>query len=560
MPLFSTHEKLYFVFARERDRFFLDSMLQPDTTTYLWMELRESKYDRIFFLGHANGKYTVRAIDDNSRRGYNDYHHYLISRNPGMQPGSDTVQIDAGPLKRWINDVLQKTSNRPTAVIFSLETFVILYSGDKGKQYLDKLIEHSRNGNSVLFLLPMELREEQQKLLTDRFGVFTHKAPSGRALCEELRDLLLSDEPVRLLEALKKRLGGNFIELGAVTYARLQSLMRCVRFRKRENWPDDQLLKYTNCLYNWWYLSDIPQRLPPAFRNMWAQLFFRERQREDVYAALYESLCSESGWDAFIERVGKISKDLAPAFLYSLNRQEVEERCHVTVASPVLLAIARIQWPEELLPVRIKDLAISPTVSIPLQAEWEAMRSSLPAPFNKPLLGDRLRSMEKYHAHFTRAKKWGDWDTLCRSMNAMLYGGKYLYSDSDSGDFDYDLRFEQYEKYLNASRSLFEIRSDLQRIQYDLSSASTLESGWYLAHLKNANSCDKLLKTMDAYLKFSPQLAKKVDTNQMQSMISELEQATDQNSQAAAPLYADDLGMSAEEADAILREKYLNRH
>lgn len=561
MPLFSAHEKLYFVFAGERDRFFLDSMLQPDTTAYLWMELRESRYDRIFFLKYANGTYTVRAIDGDSQQAYNAHRHSRLLRDPEMQPGSDTVRMDAGPLRKWINDVLQMASGHSTAVIFSLEAFAALYSGNWGRPYLDRLIELSRNGNSVLLLSPMGLRENQQRLLTGSSGVFTYQA-SGRALCEELRELLVSDEAVELLGTLKRRLGGRFVELGAVTYARLKSLMRCVRFHRCENWPDDQLLKYTNCLYNWWYLSELPQGLPLAFRNMWAQLFFRERQREDVYAALYESLCSESGWNAFHERVEKISKDLEPAFLYSLNRQEVEERCHVTVANPVLLAILRVQWPEELLPERIKDLSINPAVNIPTKNEWDVMRSSLLAPFNRAILGNRLRSMEKYHTHFTRAKEWRDWDTLCRAMNAMLYGGKYLYSDS--GDFDYDLRFEQYEKYLDMSQILFEIRSDLQRVRYDPSSASTLENGLYIVNSNKINGYDELLKTMDAYLKISPQMTKKVDTSQMQDqmqrMISELDGATGQSGQTAAPLDADDRGMTLEEADAILRRRYLNRH
>ncbi len=558
MPLFSAHEKLYFVFAGERDRFFLDSTLQPDTTAYLWMELRESQYDRIFFLRAANGAFTVRAIDGDSMRAYNAHRRSLLSRGPEMRPDADTVQMDAGPLRKWIADVLRKPSGHPTAVIFPLEAFAALYSGAKGKPYLDALIDLSRNGHSILLLSPMHLREEQQRLLTDRSGVFAYRAPSGRALCGELRDFLLSDEAVALLGALKRRLGDRFVELGAVTYARLKSLMRCVRFHRCENWPDDRLLKYTNFLYNWWYLSELPQGLPLAFRNMWAQLFFRERQREDVYAALYESLCSESGWKAFHERVEKTSKDLEPKFLYSLNRQEVEERCHVTIADPVLLAVARLQWPEELLPERIKDLRIDPAVSIPTKNEWDGMRSSLLAPFNRPIMEKRLRSMDKYHAHFTRAKEWGDWNTLCRAMNAMLYGGKYLYSDSD--DFDYDLRFELYEKYLDESHRSFEIRTALQRVRYDPSSVSAAETGMYMIHSKRINECDKMLKTMDAFLKISPQTAKKADTGQMQKMILELEQATGQNNQAGAPLYADDAGMSVEEADAILREKYLNRH
>lgn len=552
MSLFSAHEKLYFVFAGEHDRYYFDSMLQMNTCTYLWSELRESKYENIYFIGCLNQKYTIKAIDDASKQRYNNSCGRLFSKRPEIKSGSNIAQVECESLIKWIDDIIVKKADRSTAVVFSLEAFAGLYTYESQKKYYDRLIECSYNNNSILLQAPMHLREEQHRILIDPSGVFAYKTRSGKSICPEISELLVMKETVELLSWLKKRIGNRFVELGAVTYERLQSMMRCVRFQKGENWSDDQLLEYTNNLYNWWYLAEIPKKLPAGFLNMWFELFFAERRQENIYSALFEKLCSSSGWKAFQDRVEKVSNELAPLFLYSLDRREVEEKCHVSLANDNLSNIAHIPWPEEIRLDFIQNVMFNRLVKIPTRDEWVFMQTALLEPRNKAVPRERLLSMEKYYSYFQQAEKRKDCITLCRAVNALIFGGTYLYEEADN--FDYSRRFQEYEEYLDISCDYFEMKRTSGFASF---ADSALEIGGQVAHRAKIEQYSKFLSGQDAYFKSSnPQILRKLDITAMTEDMVNMAKNVVQTEQ---PLVADSVEMTMDEADEILLKRRYRR-
>lgn len=553
MSLFSTHEKLYFVFAGEHDRYYLDSMLQMDTHTYLWLELRESKYENIYFVGCLNQKYTIKAIDEVSKQQYNKSCGRIFSKRPEFKQGSNIAQVEADSLREWIDDTIVKNVGQTVAVVFSLEAFAELYSHESKKKYIEKLIKRTYNRNSILLQAPMRLREEQHRILIDPHGVFAYQTHSGESICPELSELLLMEETVELLSWLKKRIGNRFVELGAVTYDRLQSMMRCVRFQREENWSEEQLLEYTNCLYNWWYLSEIPKDLPPKFLRMWSDLFIAERRQENIYTLLFEKLCSSGGWKAFKDRVEKVSKELASVFLYSLDKGKMTEKCHVTFANDNLSNIAYAPWPEEIRIDFIQNVMLNYSVNVPTRDEWVFMQTSLLEPRNKVVLQERLFSMEKYYFYFQQAEKHKDWITLCRAANALIFGGKYLYEESE--DFDYGRRFHEYEDYLNISSDYFEMK----RVSFDVSTDSVAENGGQFAQQAKTLQYSKILSQMDSVLKVSPQMLKKLDIQELSTMTKEIVHIAEKSIQDGQPLFVEDRVMTAEEADIILQKRWYRR-
>lgn len=556
MSLFSSHEALYFVFAGEHDQYFLDSMLRLNTCTYLWMKLRESKYETVYFIGCLNQAYTVKAIDDASKKQYNGYRGKLFAKKTEIPEGKTSTQVEADNLQKWIDDCFVKGTGKTIALVFSLHAFARLYASASSKKLFNKLIERTHNGNSILLQIPMYLREEYHGLLIDPNGVFTYHTPTGASICPELPELLLAEEPIELLSRLKTRIGHRFVELSAVTYERLQSMMRCVRFKRGEDWSEDRLLEYTNCLYNWWYLSEASGKLPPDFRRMWEGLFPGLRKQGDLCASLYEKLCDEVGWKAFQDRVDvlnagkkdKNGKTVKELFLYTLDRTKTDEKCHVMLDNVTLSNIARIPWPEELRP----ELVQTPSLYIPSREDWLLMQASLPAPTNKPVPRDWTGYMEKYYTHFLMAEERRDLATLCRAVNAILFGWSHLYERSVGEE-----HFRKYEDYLNRSREYFQIRRSLSAEPAASATEAYQMAAWQKT-VAMASNYDKYLSAADLLLSGGIQQLKTPDAQEMGSLTKALEETFEPSVQEDAPMFADDVEMSVEEAEALLRKKVEN--
>ncbi len=575
MAMFSSHEKFYFVFAGEGERYYLDSMLHPDTGTYLWMELRESKYDYIYEVELFNTGFLLKAKDESSVQQHNALSSGWFSKIPAIPSGQNCVEIEETALRQWMLDLMTKTAGRMAAVTFSLEAFSRLYQDSKSRKQLNRLIDRPENQHSILIRASMQLKEDQLRLMIDPNGVFAYRTVNGQAICPELEELIRRRSAVPFLEILKQRLDNRFVELNAVTFARLQSLMRNVCFQRNENWSDDELLEYTNILYSWWYLPEIMtvKELNYGFIDQICAKFLPDaRNRTDIYVALYEALTSTGGWKAFQDRV-VILRNLANSedtknFLHTLNRQTVEAKCHVRLANTGLQPVARMLWPEKAFR---QAVLMNPALNTGGgKRSWAVMQTKLLRPVNRSFPREHIRYMESYYQSYQDAESQQDYDTMCRAVNAMLFGGNFLYMEIDQNPSSELMeRWQKYNDYLDKSKKYFTIR-----IQNSVStSGSVYEESTNAIQQAQQVEYKKYLDAMDAMLKIIPDLAESLNTEEVESVMATFTDIVKQHtgkltnpgktspkeSQKKAStgtpehLTADGIEMTAEEAEAKLR-------
>ena len=556
MALFHSHEKQYFVFAGEGDRYFLDSMIQLDTKEYLWYELKSAQYESVYYIDSSGPKYTIKAIDERSIKRYNASCTWPFYSRPEIMQGKTSVEIDPEKLRKWITDIIVKNCNVPTVVVFSLYAFCSLYADDYAKKHLSKMIERPLNRNSVIIQASMRLHSEQHSLLVDKKGVFAYATESGKSFCPELRGLILKDKPVPALEMLKQQLGPRMIELNAVTYARFQTLMRCIRFQKGEDWSEEELLQYTSILYNWWHLDEIKRNvdLQPKFLQMWGNFCYEEKKRTDIYVALFGKLCSTSGWKAFQDRVRLVLNNSnaysEKQFLSSLNRPEVEAKCHVTLDDAVLSEIAQIPWPGD---VYSQTIRLNPTIDWAIREKWVSMQEALLIPGNHLLPNKRLDKLVYYYQRYKKALENKDYETLCRAINAMLFAGMNLYETSD--EFDYDQRLEDYRECLERSEQYHEVKSQKTSDEPD----SAAGKSWALSQSAIEVQYREWLKAMDYKLKITPQMTQTLDVKNHQKAIlqfSSMKGLEQKHLSENEQVEMSEIELTADEADQWLHEKY----
>ena len=87
-------------------------------------------------------------------------------------------------------------------------------------------------------------------------------------LNEAARSLFRREDGLRFFEELKKRIGGQYIELYLPAYDRLLSMLRCLCFRLDKTWSEDALRLYAMLLQRWLYMNNVRAACPELLTRL----------------------------------------------------------------------------------------------------------------------------------------------------------------------------------------------------------------------------------------------------------------------------------------------------
>lgn len=539
MALFSEQKKLYFVFDDKGGKHFLESMLQLKTDPYLWWELLGSDYRLIYFVGEAGDKYLLKAYDETSRD------EFGTKKWTDSDANSYGVILDDAKLRKWVSKVLVNSSAMAAAIVFSPEAFCSLYRDPSAKKSLESLIERRREKSTLIIRTQMSLSRGQINCFCSPNSPLLYQADkSGQSLCPLLNELAKSDSAQPVFRQMKQRLGLQYIELGTVTYEKMKTLMRCVRFFRGQSWSEDETLNYANILYSWWYLPTISSivELPAEFIKGWNELFFHIRKKSNPFPDLFNELCGQ-GWKAFRDRVDMLpeyDKATVKLFRHTVSREYLESGCALRTDHAQLEELCTIPWPGA---AYEQTVLRRPVLAKADKRKFKQMQDSLRAPYNRVPPSDRMEHLVSYLGYLKSAKEAKDNDTLCRAVNALMFGGRSLYCDNNE-QIDYDQLYENFNKYLAVSSNYF-----ASKMQQPVYGDSPLAKGLYLQKQANETAQRETLQHMDESLAILPELNA--------STISQAKELQQEFSRIVKTLFSD--GTEEEEEETMSEEERLAR-
>lgn len=451
--MFSDHKPLYFVFHNQDERYFLDSTLCLKFEEWLWLTLRKNGYSHIYFIGIDAQNQPVLTLPD--RESFNAFFR-------GMpRPWFASEEIYPGrPLTRgfkgnefahlWTQiyaDRRNAADRGRAAYVFTMRAFHRF--ADPGRngaigQLLARM-HQSECLDTIILTGPMRMTSRDLAPYVDRSGILAYTSPGGYSLLNEAaRSLFRREDGLRFFEELKKRIGGQYIELYLPAYDRLLSMLRCLCFRLDKTWSEDALRLYAMLLQRWLYMNNVRAACPELLTRL---------RPPYTCKRLYDQLLSNGEADR-LSRYGDALLAAAPAPAspeqlldrrFGRLSQEDLERSHIVMDDPRLDGLLRLDLPDySTLP---KDDKFDICLVTP--QDWGLMKRELRSPRLSPPPSEVLEWIAKFINIYRTAKECKDFRTMRRNLCVLLYCGGWLYEAKD-------VDFKDVEAYLKRSDEYFQ--------------------------------------------------------------------------------------------------------
>lgn len=430
--LFSLNDKLYFVFAHEQDVFFTDSLLRLGVHDYLWLMLRKSGYRHIFFVMENPGGFTVRIPDSDSAK---LLRMYSEKRTPSFQAA---VSMNAADLCNWISGRTKRgTSSGPAAWVIP-GTAMQKCAHSLPGMFADVIDSRGPGADTVILQFPMQMSARELSLFTSENSFFAKKTGRGSCLSKPVYDMIHIKDSVSIFKRLKADLGSSLIQLSAVSFEQLRSMLRWAASRLELEITVEQLHEYTNFLY--WYVYS------PTLRAVVKGPF----SSFSTYRELSDYLLRPDTFTAIRERVNKL-KGLVPSgnLVDILNRlcplEKNEDRVYVQIShsNGILRRLSDLPYPV--------DFNRGPDAAY---LYWMNMQRQVRMPNTCPIPEKRLNWISVFMDFFEEARRNQDMETTRRAAEALRDTARNLYLPMGS-----ESRMKAHQLCLELSRSIGTVRS-----------------------------------------------------------------------------------------------------
>lgn len=451
--MFSDHKSLYFVFHNQDERYFLDSTLCLKFEEWLWLTLRKNEYSHIYFIGIDAQNQPVLTLPD--RESFNAFFRGMPRpwfASEEIYPGRPLTRgFKGGELTHLWTQIYADRRNAADrgrkAYVFTMRAFHRFAAPARNGE-INQLLARMHQPecrDTIILTGTMRMTSRDLAPYVDRSGILAYISPGGYSLLNEAaRSLFRREDGLRFFEELKKRIGGQYIELYLPAYDRLLSMLRCLCFRLDKTWSEDALRLYAMLLQRWLYMNNVRAACPELLTRL---------RPPYTCKRLYDQLLSNGEADR-LSRYGDALLAAAPAPAspeqlldrrFGRLSQEDLERSHIVMDDPRLDGLLRLDLPDySTLP---KDDKFDICLVTP--QDWGLMRRELRSPRLSPPPSEVLEWIAKFINIYRTAKECKDFRTMRRSLCVLLYCGGWLYEAKD-------VDFKDVEAYLKRSDEYFQ--------------------------------------------------------------------------------------------------------
>lgn len=451
--MFSDHKSLYFVFHNQDERYFLDSTLCLKFEEWLWLTLRKNEYSHIYFIGIDAQNQPVLTLPD--RESFNAFFRGMPRpwfASEEIYPGRPLTRgFKGGELTHLWTQIYADRRNAADrgrkAYVFTMRAFHRFAAPARNGE-INQLLARMHQPecrDTIILTGTMRMTSRDLAPYVDRSGILAYISPGGYSLLNEAaRSLFRREDGLRFFEELKKRIGGQYIELYLPAYDRLLSMLRCLCFRLDKTWSEDALRLYTMLLQRWLYMNNVRAACPELLTRL---------RPPYTCKRLYDQLLSNGEADR-LSRYGDALLAAAPAPAspeqlldrrFGRLSQEDLERSHIVMDDPRLDGLLRLDLPDySTLP---KDDKFDICLVTP--QDWGLMKRELRSPRLSPPPSEVLEWIAKFINIYRTAKECKDFRTMRRSLCVLLYCGGWLYEAKD-------VDFKDVEAYLKRSDEYFQ--------------------------------------------------------------------------------------------------------
>lgn len=469
--MFSDHKSLYFVFHNQDERYFLDSTLCLKFEEWLWLTLRKNEYSHIYFIGIDAQNQPVLTLPD--RESFNAFFRGMPRpwfASEEIYPGRPLTRgFKGGELTHLWTQIYADRRNAADrgrkAYVFTMRAFHRFAAPARNGE-INQLLARMHQPecrDTIILTGTMRMTSRDLAPYVDRSGILAYISPGGYSLLNEAaRSLFRREDGLRFFEELKKRIGGQYIELYLPAYDRLLSMLRCLCFRLDKTWSEDALRLYAMLLQRWLYMNNVRAACPELLTRL---------RPPYTCKRLYDQLLSNGEADR-LSRYGDALLAAAPAPASPeqlLDRRfgqlprEALDRSHIVMDDSRLYGLLQLNLPNN--PTRLQDdgFNICPVYS----DDWDRMKRNLRSPRLCPPPSEALEWIAKFINIYGTARECKDFRTMRRSLCVLLYCGRWLYEAKD-------VDFKDVEAYLKRSEKYFQmVKNAHDDFQVDLMDLAT---------------------------------------------------------------------------------------
>lgn len=451
--MFSAHKPLYFVFHDQNERYFLDSTLCLKFEEWLWLTLRKNGYSHIYFIDINAQDQPILTLPD--KESFNAFFRGMprsLFATEEIYPNRPLTRgFKGSELTHLWTQIYADRRNAPDrgrkAYVFTMRAFHRFAAPARNGE-INQLLARMHQPecrDTIILTGPMRMTSRDLAPYVDRSGILAYVSPGGYSLLNEAaRSLFRREDGLRFFEELKKRIGGQYIELYLPAYDRLLSMLRCLCFRLDKTWSEDALRLYAMLLQRWLYMNNVRAACPELLTRL---------RPPYTCKRLYDQLLSNGEADR-LNRYGDELLAAAPAPAspeqlldrrFGRLSQEDLERSHIVMDDPRLDGLLRLDLPDySTLP---KDDKFDICLVTP--QDWGLMKRELRSPRLSPPPSEVLEWIAKFINIYRTAKECKDFRTMRRSLCVLLYCGRWLYEAKD-------VDFKDVEAYLKRSDEYFQ--------------------------------------------------------------------------------------------------------
>ena len=553
--MFSGRKPIYLVFRNKGESFYLESTLCLDYNNYLWYKLKEAGYSRIYFLNNPFQDKVSLLVPDAKSYENNTYHprkFLSMSRklwnNKDPFAGGFAVSVKTDDAAGWVAERLQEKN---TAVITDMQTLSQLFPTSYPEK-LQSLIESSQEGTGALIIsCPQTLTTDERELLVGKNSIFG-KSHNGRSLFPPLYSLITAgNENAVIFDELKKSAAEQMPEPGYLDFDQCKTLLKRVEFARDELWTEEEWLERANYLYYWLTKEAVKRDSAGLFDGITGTVTNRK---------LYDNLTG-AGMTAFLERVnrtkqvyhiknpGKEGVHLSQMLFELYGAKDLGKGvCHVELEEGSLRTLASTAWPSAC------DTGTTnfDTILKVGRDDWDSMRKGILKPRNRRLDKERLKWITSFLTYVSTAGQSGDYDTLRRAVNLLMYCGNNLYAAPLDKYEDY---CKKGQLYLQASAEFFSHLSEEKKLENMAGAESTMVKGQILKARLERTKLQETLKNLDGVFVRTTPVSDKLSEETFQAL-----EGLSQDSEGSidfsreveeTPVSIDDLTREMSEEDAF---------
>lgn len=456
--MFSDHKSLYFVFHNQDERYFLDSTLCLKFEEWLWLTLRKNEYSHIYFIGINAQDQPVLTLPD--KESFNAFFRGMPRpwfASEEIYPGRPLTRgFKGGEFAHLWTQIYADRRNAADrgrkAYVFTMRAFHRFAAPARNGE-INQLLARMHQPecrDTIILTGTMRMTSRDLAPYVDRSGILAYISPGGYSLLNEAaRSLFRREDGLRFFEELKKRIGGQYIELYLPTYDRLLSMLRCLCFRLDKPWSEEDLRLYAMLLQRWLYMNNVRAACPELLTGFAPPY---------TCAAIYKRLLSDGEADK-LSRYGDALLDQR----FGQLPREALDRSHIVMDDSRLYGLLQLNLPNN--PTRLQDdgFNICPVYS----DDWDRMKRNLRSPRLCPPPSEALEWIAKFINIYGTARECKDFRTMRRSLCVLLYCGRWLYEAKD-------VDFKDVEAYLKRSEKYFQmVKNAHDDFQVDLMDLAT---------------------------------------------------------------------------------------